>query len=151
MLTSHSLAKPALPDAGLLQDVVRFKSMADGLVEQDAAEPVGQHDRHAAGRRRDGVKHDEGPLRCPGCQFGDLLLREVLQAALEREGLPAHLQECAPPGHDVHGEHLADAVVGVARAVRVGDPDTLSGLPVHRRDLTDLTGKAAGRVVGEAQ
>ena len=78
-------------------------------------------------------------------------LGEVLQAALQRQRLPAHLQERAPLGHDVHREHLADAVVGGARAVGVGDPDTLAGLPVDGGDLAHLAGQAPGRVVGEAQ
>ncbi len=72
-------------------------------------------------------------------KFGDLLLGEVLQAALQSQSLPAHLQKRAPLGHDVHREHLADTVVGGAGAIGVGDPDTLARLPVDGRDLADLS------------
>ena len=96
VLAGHPLPFLSLPDAGLLEDVVGFQPMPAGLVEQHAAEAVGQHHGHAAGRGRNRIEHDQSLLRGGRRERGNSLLFESRRDSPGQRASPFPLEEARP-------------------------------------------------------
>jgi hypothetical protein len=84
-------------------------------------------------------EHDESLLSSVRRQRGDGLLLEVLETSLDGKRLPSHLKKRSPLGHHADRDHLADALVGVQRAVRAGYPDPLPRFAVNGDHLANLS------------
>ena len=108
-------------NAGFPGDVVGFKRMADGLVDQNAPPAVLHDDVHAAGRRVLGLQHGDGFAGAgPGHLLGGHLV-ENLDARMAAEAFPAHMGGRAVPAERLDDEENERQFVAEVEPLAVGD------------------------------
>jgi hypothetical protein len=124
--------------------------VADGLVQQHAAERVADHDRHPARRRRARVEHRQRLAR--GAR-GDLLgpLGDQLEAGVPAARLAAGLDHAVAARDNLDREPHPRAVVGGDHAVGVEDLHELAVLGVAGADLGDGVAGGARGLVAQAE
>src|SRR4051812_1238592 len=129
------LAELSGPDARALLDVIGLQAVADGLVQEHAAEGVADDNRHLAAWRVDGI---EGDHRLAGSPLGDRrwVRLEDLEADMAAECLVTRLDAAvaarddlrAPPGAPAGGGRG-----GAPRGVELHDLPGLGVAPPHPR------------------
>ena len=145
------LAEPARVDAGALLHGVGLEPVADGLVEQHAAEAVAHHDRHAAAGRATRVEHRRRALRAASSATSLGVVREQLEAGVTAERLVPGLDAAAAPGHHLDAEPHARAVVAGVSALRVEDLRRGGASRRSRRSPAPPRARAARALVALAQ